>query len=153
MPRPRVHVDNLKTRQSKTRKENASKAPGKLGSVVATIPAEIKADKIAHARYKSALRTYAESGFELCEGDLQALCRLCFLYSEEARLKTIIDTETDTRLLLKLMSTINGARTKILALENVLYLNPVSRMRSFPTSNKPKSEEPSPMEKQFPEIF
>jgi len=157
MPNPRKSLNNYsdktKSKLSNKQKARASQTPVSVGTKikVTDAPAEIKADPIAYKQFKIALSSVREYGYEYGEADLQMLCRLCFLYSEENRLRTVAGRETDTPTLLKVYSTLDGKRTKIIALEKELFLTPVSRMRALLA--KPEKKELSEMEREFPEIF
>jgi len=140
MSMPRKVVEAQKARLSKTRKAKASTKPLPLGKPVKSIPAEVAGDPVAREKWTAIFKAYSEAGYVPTLGDIEALTRLCFLYSEMADIRQKLPTAVDD--MLELHKLLDSKRRLALPLEDRLLLNPVARMRGLPPVPEKKAKTP-----------
>ena len=141
MPTPRKALEAQKGRKSKARKAAASTAPVPMGKPINRTPAEVAADGVAAEKWAAITAAYKEAGYVPTLGDVEALTRLCLLYSEAAALRALVAKMTAIAAkagavdgeLMDLHRLLDGKRRLIVPLEDRLFLNPVARMRGLPT--------------------
>ena len=146
MATPRKCLENQKGRKSAKRKATASTAPVPMGKPISKIPADVAADKVAAEKWAGITAAYKESGYIPTLGDVEALTRLCLLYSEAAALRALVAKITAAArnsgvvddAFMDLHRLLDGKRRLIVPLEDRLFLNPVARMRGLPTQKKEK---------------
>lgn len=145
---------NLSKDEIKTRQEDEESL--KSGCKLYHPSAQVKSDPAAWAMFKRLRKLY--KGIDHVEGlDEMAINRYCMLSSQATMLEDSLITingdldecdEFKDRLALykvrsSTLTSLNKTRDMLIKLEDRLFLNPISRIKSVPKREKPKQKDPN----------
>jgi hypothetical protein len=137
MAKQRVCAENQKGVYGK-RKKAASKSALTVGGDGSAIdpPPEVVGDPVALSKWKWISDSHKKMGYVPADGDIEAMARLCVVYSGMERIQKRIESETDGAVFAALNRLVDSKCRIAVQLEDRLLLNPTSRMRGIPKETK-----------------
>jgi len=113
-----------------------------MGRLITAPPSALLKNKVALEAWRDITEAYKSVGYDISLADVQAVVRLCRLYSLLDKNWLEIEGVSDPALFLELQKAVAANCRLIHQLETALFLNPVARMRGLPQK---------PAEKQVPD--
>jgi len=144
MAKQRVCAENLKGVRGQKKKAAASKSVltvGGDGSPIAP-PPDVSSDPVALAKWRWIADSHKKMGYVPADGDVEAMARLCVIYSGMESINKRIDAETDGARFAALHRLVDSKCRIAVQLEDRLLLNPTSRMRGIPKGEPEKKIDP-----------